>query len=87
MSRTDVSVSLSRQDGRVVLDLLDPDGDHFDPTERPEVDVNASPEDRRPGGLGIHLVRKLAETVQYRHEGRSSRITVTVRAEDDDVRH
>lgn len=40
-------------------------GISFDPTKAPEVDLNASAEERPIGGLGIHLVRELMDSVSY----------------------
>ena len=37
----------------------------FDPTAAPEVDLNAPVEQRPIGGLGIHLVRQLMDSVSY----------------------
>lgn len=56
--------------------VLEDDGRPFNPLEVPEPDVSASLENRLPGGLGIHLVRKLADRVNY--ERRDGRNCVTV---------
>ena len=37
----------------------------FDPTVRAEVDTTLSAEDRPIGGLGIHLVRKIMDSINY----------------------
>jgi anti-sigma regulatory factor (Ser/Thr protein kinase) len=48
------------------------DGPAFNPLQLPEPDVTAALEERRPGGLGVHLVRKLMDHVEYRRvEGRN----------------
>ena len=72
--------------GRLVLDLerdgellhcriADPDSDFFDVTAAPDADVNASAEQREPGGLGLHLIRRMVEGLQYDYSGRRSQIT------------
>ena len=43
-------------------------GEAFDPTAVPEVDINMELKDRKIGGLGIHLVRKIMDEVRYRRE-------------------
>jgi sigma-B regulation protein RsbU (phosphoserine phosphatase) len=48
----------------IVLTFHD-DGPAFDPLERERVDLEAQIADRRVGGLGIHLVRELAERCSY----------------------
>ena len=47
-------------------------GKPFDPTHAPEVDTTKSLEERKIGGLGIHLVRKIMDEVHYtRKDGRN----------------
>ena len=43
------------------------------------MDVHLPAEQRTPGGLGIHLVRKFAEEMHYeRHDGRN-RLIIAIR--------
>jgi len=42
-------------------------GKPFDPTKSAEVDITLSAEERRIGGLGIHLVRRLMDDIQYEY--------------------
>ena len=49
-----------------VLTLVIKDhGVAFDPTQHAEVDINAELDERTIGGLGIHLVRTIMDTVDY----------------------
>lgn len=51
----------------------------FAPDDAPGLDVGAPLEARRPGGMGLHLVRSLTDELRYeRHAGRN-RLTATVR--------
>ena len=43
-------------------------GKPFDPTAAPDADINASVEDRPIGGLGIHMVRTLMDSVSYQYK-------------------
>jgi len=44
----------------------------YDPLSRPDPDVNLPLEQRRPGGLGVFLVKQLADEVSYeRRDGRN----------------
>jgi serine/threonine-protein kinase RsbW len=48
------------------------DGPEWNPLARPEPDTGAPLEARRPGGLGVHLVRHLMDGVAYaREDGRN----------------
>ena len=48
----------------------------FDPTSRPAPDTTLRPEQRRIGGLGIHLVKQLMDEVHYEYQGGMNRLTV-----------
>lgn len=77
--RQDLLVGLDSDAERVTLVIQDFDVQGFDPTQSPAVDVAAPLAERRPGGLGIHLVRAIAEDLRYEYENRTSSITVTKR--------
>ena len=51
----------------------------FDPTSRPAPDTTLRPEQRRIGGLGIHLVKQLMDEVRYEYQGGMNRLTVRKR--------
>ena len=63
--------------GGVEVSLVESEADPFDPTRAPEVDTSLPLERRRPGGLGIHLVRKVVDSIEYRYapESRTGRTT------------
>ena len=48
----------------------------FDPTSAPPADVGAPLEDRRAGGLGIHLVREIMRDLRYRRAGEWNQISM-----------
>ena len=52
-------------ENRLIFKLID-SGKEFDPTLQPEADVTLSLEDRPIGGLGIFLIRKIMQAVDYR---------------------
>jgi anti-sigma regulatory factor (Ser/Thr protein kinase) len=66
-----IRVRLSVQPGEVKAEVED-DGQPFNPFEAPEVDTAKPLEERAIGGLGIHLVRKLMDGLEYqRQEGKN----------------
>jgi anti-sigma regulatory factor (Ser/Thr protein kinase) len=75
----DVAVELERRQAELVIRLADFDVEPFDPTQAPPVDTTLPPERREIGGLGLHLVRSLSDSVAYEYEDRTSRITVIKR--------
>jgi serine/threonine-protein kinase RsbW len=60
--------------------VLEDDGHEFNPLKAPEPDVSGPVEQRAPGGLGIHLVRKLVEQMDYERCGGRNRLTVRIRS-------
>ena len=63
--------------GGVEVALTDYDVEHFDVTKAPDVDIGMPIERRKPGGLGLHLIRRLVDSMDYEYakESRQSRIT------------
>jgi serine/threonine-protein kinase RsbW len=58
--------------------LTDFDVDPFDVTRAPQVDIDKPLQERQIGGLGLHLVRKMADTLRYEFADRRSTITFTM---------
>jgi len=75
----EVDLALGGEGKDLIIRLRDYGVEPFDPTAAPEVDVDRPIEERRAGGLGIHLTRKLADTMSYEYRDRCSVITVTKR--------
>lgn len=60
----DVTIE-AQADEHTVRFVITDDGVPFDPTASNDVDVTLSAEDRPIGGLGIHLVRKMMDSINY----------------------
>ena len=56
--------------------IISDSGKPFDPTSAPEADINASVEQRPIGGLGIHLVRSIMDSVEYVRENEKNILTM-----------
>jgi len=52
-------------------------GDPFDPTKAEEPDINASIEERKIGGLGLFLVSKNADELQYERAKNKNVVRIT----------
>ncbi len=58
--------------GPMLIAEIEDDGQPFDPCAAPPVDIDAPMEERKVGGLGIHIVRSLMAEVGYaRVDGRN----------------
>ncbi len=60
----DVEIRMMSDGHQLKVMIIDA-GIPFDPTEQEKIDTSTAVEDRRVGGLGIHLVRELMDTVNY----------------------
>ncbi len=52
-------------------------GTPFDPTQVKKADITLSAEEREIGGLGIHLIRSIMDTVEYHHTSNQNILTLT----------
>ena len=77
-SAAPIRVGVAGHGDGAMLTLVDRDVDRFDVTAAPDVDTGRSIDEREPGGLGLHLIRKLADRIAYEYAdaSRESRITV-----------
>jgi anti-sigma regulatory factor (Ser/Thr protein kinase) len=60
-----VELCVARAGGDLVIRIRDW-APAFDPTAHPAPDLAASLEQRRPGGLGIYLIRRVMDEMNYR---------------------
>jgi serine/threonine-protein kinase RsbW len=75
MRRMTIACRLDRRRDRLVYRLED-DGAPFDITAKSAPDTAAKLADRTPGGLGVHLVRTLAESFGWRRVAGRNRTEV-----------
>ncbi len=68
-----IAVKLTVEDDRVAAEIID-NGRPFDPTAAPEPDCASPLESRDVGGLGIHLIRRMTDRVEYRRSGNENRL-------------
>ena len=74
-----VSVRLSGTEGELTVELRD-SGPAFDPIEQaPRPRLDATLEERRPGGLGVELMRRMTDELRYQRVGGENVLTMVFR--------
>ena len=66
-SEHQIIIHFGLRDKELILEVTD-DAKPFNPLEVPEPDIEKPIEERQVGGLGIYLVRKLMDKVEYKRE-------------------
>jgi anti-sigma regulatory factor (Ser/Thr protein kinase) len=75
----EIQIDLTRDDGRLLVSLTDFDVERFDIRAAPKVDVDLDIKHRKPGGLGIHLLKRMVDEVDYEYIDRRSKTTFVKR--------
>jgi serine/threonine-protein kinase RsbW len=66
--------------GDEVIVVLEDGAPAFDPTAAPEPDLTVPPMARKPGGMGVHLIRASTDRVTYRPRRGGGNILTLVRS-------
>ena len=66
----------SMSDDECLQFVISDNGKPFDPTTKEEVDTTLPVEERRIGGLGIFLVRKMMDNVKYEYKDGQNILTL-----------
>lgn len=82
---TDISIHLGLAGDDLVIKITDFDVEKFDVTKANRVDVDKSLEERKVGGIGLHLVRNVVDKITYEYKDRTACITLVKHLEDVDV--
>lgn len=73
----DIMLDVNRVQQNVTVSLTDFDVDSFDVTQERNVDVESPLKQRKVGGLGLHLIQKMVDSLEYNYSDRESNITFT----------
>lgn len=73
-----IQVDFDAEERMVTITFTDR-GVSFDPLAKPDPDVTLPKRDRQIGGLGIYIVKKTMDAVEYRREGDCNVLTIRKR--------
>ena len=68
--------------GQEIILYFEDDGIPYDPLKKPDPDVAQVLGRRKEGGLGIYMVKKRMDKVEYEYVGDRNRLTVYKLSED-----
>jgi serine/threonine-protein kinase RsbW len=73
----EIEVAVREGSGELLIEIID-EGPPFDLTASAEPDLTLPLADRKPGGLGLVLIRRMVDEVRYRRDGERNVITLRV---------
>jgi anti-sigma regulatory factor (Ser/Thr protein kinase) len=73
-----IALRVAYDEGRLFIEVRD-DGRAFNPLEQAAPDTTLPAEQRDIGGLGIHLVRQMTDSVVYERRGHENVVVATKR--------
>lgn len=65
------------KEGRDLLITIIDDGQPYDPTAKEDPDIRLPAEERKIGGLGIFLIKKVMDNIAYRRENNKNKLVLT----------
>ncbi len=75
---SEATVFVDIKEDSIILRFTD-NGFPYDPTRNPNPDINLSAEERNIGGLGIFMVKKSVDTMEYEYNNNLNTLTLTKR--------
>jgi serine/threonine-protein kinase RsbW len=83
--RETISIRLDFEDEKIIMHLKDYDVEPFDIGEYEPANIEKPLEERKVGGLGIHLVKSFVDSLMYEFEDRTLHVTVIKNLGDGNV--
>jgi anti-sigma regulatory factor (Ser/Thr protein kinase) len=84
-ARQNIVIDVQVANKGVVVTIIDHDAAEFDVTRERPVDTGASLRERKPGGLGLHLIQHMVDTLEYDYRDGRSKIRFSKEPETHDV--
>lgn len=73
----EILLEVTAAEGGVAVAMVDFDVDEFDVTAERDVDTTMPLDGRVPGGLGLHLVQRMVDSLEYEYHDRQSTVRFT----------
>lgn len=72
----DIEVKLQKSDDKIVVEFKD-SGIEYNPLEKPDPDITLPPEERPLGGLGVFMVKEMADEISYNRKDNQNILNLT----------
>ena len=76
-SKGDLEVRMLKNGNKITIKFID-EGMQYNPLERPDPDITLPPEERPVGGLGVFMVKQIADKVSYKYENNKNILTLVI---------
>jgi len=73
----EILVDASLTDRQIILSIED-DGHEFNPLERPDADISSQVTERKIGGVGLHLTRKMVKSMEYKRDNNKNILKIFI---------
>jgi len=70
-----VTISINDSDDKTIITFID-SGKHFNPLIKDDPDLSLDVDERPIGGLGIYLVKKMMDNVEYEYKDNKNILTI-----------
>ena len=78
----EVEIICKLDENRFIIEIID-FGIPFDVTSWPDPDITADRDERKIGGLGVFLIKKMVDEVRYRRENNRNILDLIVKKEEE----
>ena len=82
---SDIAIAIEIGENKIQINLTDYNSTEFDITKTQEVDISQSLAERKVGGLGLHLVKKMVDELSYHYSNGVSEVIFTKYLENQNV--
>ncbi|MBQ9245035.1 SpoIIE family protein phosphatase [bacterium] len=73
----EIEVNINKMEDTIKIQFVD-EGKQYNPLEKPDPDITLSLEERKPGGLGIYMVKQIAKKSEYEYKDGKNIFTIFI---------